>query len=377
MIRLILTTVLALATGPLAAQETESLSFGDDAFIAGQDVVYDGDTVDDLFIAGQTVGIASGVGGTAHAAGRRVTVDAPVSGDLYAAAQSITINQAIAGDATLAGYEILISSAIGGDLRSGSSRLVLDAPVAGSAIIGAETVELNTVISGDLMLASENAEFGRDARIEGQLIIYEEDLGTLDIPARVAEDAQVERRELREWDGDVPSLAPRVSVRNVVGSFLAGVLVVTLAAALIAGLVPEHLAAMRKRIIASPFWILWIGFLSQSAVVGSAFILALTVVGLLAVPVSILLAILIGLLGYVIGAYAFGVGLMMAFGRPLPEDIGDRALAGAVGALAVGLIGLVPFLGWLFVLAVSLTGIGAIAMRLFRPAFFAEDPLAD
>ncbi len=64
---------------------------------------------------------------------------------------------------------------------------------------------------------------------------------------------------------------------------------------------------------------------------------------------------------------------MLAFGRLEPESIGDRALAAAVGALAVGLIALVPLLGWLFVLAVTLAGIGALCMRLFRPAFFSDD----
>ncbi|MDX2485040.1 MAG: hypothetical protein QNK42_15410, partial [Pseudodonghicola sp.] len=66
----------------------------------------------------------------------------------------------------------------------------------------------------------------------------------------------------------------------------------------------------------------------------------------------------------VVGAYAFGVALLSAAGRALPDGIGERALAAGVGALAAGLIGLVPFLGWLFVLLVLLTGLGALAIRL-------------
>ena len=55
-----------------------------------------------------------------------------------------------------------------------------------------------------------------------------------------------------------------------------------------------------------------------------------------------------------------------------PDSIADRATAAGVGALTAGIIGLIPFLGWLFVLALVLAGLGAITIRTIRPAFFAD-----
>jgi hypothetical protein len=128
---------------------------------------------------------------------------------------------------------------------------------------------------------------------------------------------------------------------------------------------------MRRQVLARPFRILWLGFLTQSAVIGAAVLFAMTVIGLLLVPAMVLLALAGGFAGYVIAAYSFGVGLMLAFGRLEPDSAGERAIAAGIGALAAGVIGLIPFLGWLFVLALVLTGIGAITARVFRPAFFA------
>ena len=61
----------------------------------------------------------------------------------------------------------------------------------------------------------------------------------------------------------------------------------------------------------------------------------------------------------------------MLIGQNEPDSIGTRAMAAGVGALAVGLIALIPFLGWLFAIALALTGVGAIAIWLFQPKFFA------
>ena len=149
-------------------------------------------------------------------------------------------------------------------------------------------------------------------------------------------------------------------------------IVVAALAALIAALVPERLAEMRRQILARPFHLLWLGFLTQSAVIGAGVLFAMTIIGLLLTPAMVLLALVSGFAGYVVAAYAFGVGLMLAFGRSEPDSIGDRAMAAGVGALAAGIIGLIPFLGWLFVLALVLSGIGAITVRVIRPVFFAD-----
>ena len=53
--------------------------------------------------------------------------------------------------------------------------------------------------------------------------------------------------------------------------------------------------------------------------------------------------------------------------------IGARGLLTGAGVLATGIIELMPFLGWLFAMAMVLTGVGAISLRVIRPSFFVGD----
>lgn len=83
------------------------------------------------------------------------------------------------------------------------------------------------------------------------------------------------------------------------------------------------------------------GFLAESAMIGSAIVLvvilisvfAATLTGLLLIPMSLVIAIVVALLGYIVAAYALGVGHLTLFGRSEPGGLGSRVLAAATGAL--------------------------------------------
>lgn len=355
-----------LATQAPAQEDPSSLVFGGDAFLAGRSVVHQSDGIDDLFMAGETVLGTADITGTAHFAGREIIMEGVVEGDAYAAGEEIEFRTDILGDATLVGRTISVGN-IGGDLRAASSELELNGDIGGYALLAAEKVTFNAQVTGDVSIAAEELIWGDGATISGQLTLYEEEPGTLEVPEALAPADRIMRSELEEWEGP-----QRPSILRALGSFLVGVVVVAGIAALIAALVPERLAEMRRQILERPFLTLWLGFLTQSAVVGAGVLLAITVIGLLLTPAALALALAGGLAGYVVAAYAFGVGLRLAFGRPEPDSLRDRAIAAGLGAFSAGIIGLIPFVGWIFVLALALAGIGAIALRVFRPAFFVD-----
>jgi len=361
--------VILLMAASVAAQENEdAFDFGSDSFRAGGTVVFDAPGTDDLFMAGETVRGEADIAGSAHLAGRKVTMVGAIGGDAYLAGMDVVLDGHVAGDATLAGYDIRVGD-VGGDLRISGAKLTISGPVSGYALIVGDEVQIDAIIAGDVNLTAREVDFSDDARIEGQLIIYEEEPGKLEIPASVVPEDRIERREISEWEEGTRHL--RVwDWRRAVGKFMIGVIVVAALAALIAAIVPQTLADLRRNLLDRPFRNLWFGFLTQSAVVGSAILFAMTIVGLLLSPAAVLLALIGGFAGYVVAVYAFGVGLMLAFGRPEPDSIGERALAAGIGALIAGIIALIPLLGWLFVLALVLSGIGAITLRLFRPGFF-------
>ncbi|MCA0938575.1 HTTM domain-containing protein [Salipiger pacificus] len=350
-----------------AESEMASFAIGPDVFRAGRSVQAGGAGSDDVFLAGETVTVRGDITGSAHLAGREVTVEGSVGGDVYAAGDEVTLRGPVAGDVTLFGRALSVL-AIDGDLRIAGSELHLAGPVAGYAMLAGEEVSFDAAVAGDVSLAAERVEWGDAARIGGRLIVYEETPGDLDVPDRVAPENRIERREIEAWEGPKPP-----SWRRAILGFLLGVLGIAALGALIAVLVPERLAEMRRQILDRPFHTLWLGFLTQSAVIGAGVLFALTLIGLLLTPAMVLLALVGGFAGYVVAAYAFGVGLFLAFGRGEPLSIGARSLAAGLGALAAGIIGLIPFFGWLFVLAMVLTGVGAITLRVIRPSFFVGD----
>lgn len=365
---LILATLLGAAA--LADEDSGRFVIGRDAYLAGQTVTHRQEDRDDLFLAGERATIRADITGSAHVAGRWLSLEGDIGGNLYALGQEVTLEGAVAGNATLAGQEVEIAAPVAGNLRATGSELRIGADIGGYALLAGEEITLDGAVAGDLAMTGRAVRFGDAARVGGTLTLYESEPGSIDVPDRVAPADRVERRRIEEWDHDFGGGREWVGWRGAIGGFLFGVLVVAAVAAAIAALAPDSLAAMRRRILDRPGRSLMVGFVAQSALIGAGIVVALTVIGLLLTPAFMILAVLAGFFGYVIGSYALGVGILSAAGRGEPGSTGDRALAAGVGALAAGLIGLIPFLGWLFVLAVVLTGLGAITVRLLPDHVF-------
>ena len=372
MIRLLLSGLAIALALPAAAQEGGRLSLGQDLFIAGESVRLTDAGRDDAFLAGESVALEAPVAGTAHLAGRRVSVGAGAR-DVYAAGMDVRLDAAIEGDATLFGYEVSLAGPVGGDLRGAARRLHLEESVAGSALISAGEVTLSAPVEGDLVLSSGDVTFGEGARVGGQLTVWERSPGALSIPADVAPEDRITRRQLPEgtpeWERAVPEVG--VPLGRIVTGFISGVVAVALIAVFIAAIAPRGLARLRESLLARPFRGLWLGFLTMSALLGAIAVLGLTLIGLLAAPALIIAALVLGAAGYVVAAYAFGVGVLRLAGRSVPETLAQRAGAALVGALSAGILGLIPFLGWLFVLALALAGLGALIELWVRPRFLA------
>ena len=373
MARFLIGIILSLfATGAMAQDDSVSISFGGDSFLAGPDAALTTTGTDDLFMVGETVRAVADISGSAHAAGRRVSLQAGVGQDAYAAGMDVEVLGPVGGDASLAGYDIVVDGSIGGDLRASGAKLAVNGPVLGYAAIAGEKVYLNSVITGDARVAAKELVFGPDARIDGKLTVYEQVGEEVLIPETVVSGDRLERVPVEDWNEGNWNVPHVFNWWRAVSIFIICIIVVAAVAALIAAVAPEQLALMRTKTLEAPFRSLWIGFLMESALFGSAMVFAMTIIGIFLAPAMIVLALIAGFFGYVVGAYTFGVGLLLAIGRGEPDTLGERALAAGVGSLLTGLIVLIPFLGWLFMVALTLTGIGAITMRVFRPAFFTE-----
>ncbi len=367
---LILITCL-VAMPAWADDDSARFDFGGDAFRAGMSVIHDAVGADDLFMAGDRVAGRADITGTAFFAGRKVAMSGAIGGDVYAAGEEVAIQADVSGDASLLGRTVSVAE-VGGDLRVAASELQLGGNVGGNVIVTSSDVAFDAAVGGDVTLAARNVDWGEAASIAGRLIIHEEELGDLEVPERVASVDRIERREIEGRRVERQDEARRPHWWSSIGDFLFEVIVVAVLAVLVAALLPARLAEMQQRVLARPIHTLWLGFLSLSAVIGASILLTITIIGLPLVAVLALLAFLCTIAGYAVAVYVLGVRLLLAMGRPEPDSIGSRGIAAGTGAAAAAVIGLIPFLGWLFAIVLALAGIGAITVQSIRPAFFAD-----
>lgn len=360
---LLLGILLIIGAVAHAEEDTVSTTIGEDVFAAGFAPRHADGVAEDVFIAGNTVSVTAPAMGDAALAGQTVTVSADIGDDLYITAQSINVSGAVGGDANLFGQDIRVGN-VGGNLRSAGASVVVDGDVAGYAILGGAYVEITGTIGGDVHLGAERVQFADTASITGTLHIYEDEDNPLELDGLNISGVSIERHATEEFPDETRGF--------VLKSFLSGIVVIALIAALIAAVAPQRLAEMRRGLLGSPFRSLWVGFLGLSVLAGAGIIAATTIIGLILLPAFALVAVLTAFAGYVVGAYSLGVGLMLAVGMDEPETLLHRAGAALLGALSAAIVALAPFLGWIFVMALVMIGTGALLQSIFRPRFFAE-----
>lgn len=364
-----LAVLIAVPAAADEAEETARFAFGGDVFAAGEAPELRGGEADDLFAVGETLRPRLSLTGSAHLAGRVVTVLGPVAGDVYAAGQDVRLEAEIGGDATLAGWDVVAAAPVGGDLRVAARTLSVEAPVSGSLLAGAERIEINAVISGDARLDAEEVRFGPGARIDGRLVLVE-DAAAGGPPPAVVPPERVERREAPAR-GDEPGWSLGAAIAAAVSFLLGTVLVVLAAQALLLGVAPRWSEEMAFDLGERPAGSLGWGFLTLAALAGAVPLLAVTVIGAPLIPLVLLAAGLAVLLGYALGAWGLGAAVWRGLNRPAPGGFGARLGVAAIGLAAALALGLVPFVGWLFAVALTLAGLGAASADRLRPSLAA------
>lgn len=371
MLRLILAGFVAVAT-PALGEDDGLFVFGGDAFGSGATVTVDREGLGEVFGAGERVEIAAPIAGSAHLAGRRVTTDAEVGGDLVAFGADVTVTAPVAGSVTVAGYDLDIGAAVGGNLRAGGRTVRIAGPVGGSALVSAGSLTLDAPVAGDAALDASNITFGPDAAVAGRLALYGPGADSVAVPEGVAPPDRIERHP----DASAPESGPlgtatvgEAGWRVLAVGFVVGVVVLAVLAFLVALVAPRSVEGLSARLADEPVRAVWIGFLTLSALLGACVVAVLTIVGVLAVPVILLVTGILCFLGYLVAVYVVGRAVWARFDRLPPDTVGERAIAALIGAAVVSVVGLVPFVGWPLLLLLTLAGLGALAIATIRPEF--------
>lgn len=326
---------------------------------------------EDYFTAGETVEVSGTVNGDVYAFGGRVLVKGKVNGDLLAAGGAITISGDVTQDVRAAGGRVTVSGTIGRNLTvlGGSVQITNSAsvegavtaaggevgiagPVGGNARVGAGSLVVSNRIGGDLKVAAREIRLAQGALINGELAYWS--------PRRlsIAEGAKVLGPILRKQpEREIRPFAFRIAgglgVIFKLISFFSTLVIGLLVIRLFPNFAGAAVASIRERPLAS----LGVGLLVFVLVPVLVLLLFITVLG---IHLALILLALYAVSLYVsrvvavywVGATIFGTGAR-----------GGRAGCAFAGGLIVYyLLTLVPVLGGIVAVLVTLFGLGAAAI---------------
>jgi hypothetical protein len=286
-------------------------------------------------------------------AGGNVSLDGSIGGDVRAAGGDVTIRSQIGGDVLVGAGNLLITdkAIIGGDLYVGSGNVVLDAPVKGALKIGGGEVTINSIISGPVEVWSDGSvTFGPKAEITESITYH----GTKD--AIVKDGARVTAINFVPWQKNVSNTKNRVvdSIFTFLGLALFALIIAT-------SFKPK--TKVLVSVMQSRFWASF-GTGLLIAILGPIIILVLFLTGIgayLGIGILFSYALLFTLS---CSLAAIFVGAMLMKHAAKREDLMVSWQSAVVGALAVTILCLIPYVGSLIAMILGLLAAGGTARVL-------------
>ncbi len=340
----------------------ENQTIGDDLYVGAANAIINGGVNGDLLVSGGNITVANRVEGDLMAAGGNVTINGEVGDDLRVVGGSITILRNV-GDDVIAGggtIHILKDVVIGGDLVVAGGLVLVDGKVNGNIRIAGGDVSINGTVLGEVsIVADESFKIGPGANI-ARVINYE---GTRE--ASISEEASL-RKGVEFTKRDRSGGGFDTEKAKVFGSAFAGILgiawliqaIMFITAALFAVFV---LKKFSDKLIDSAMkdvgknMLQGFGFLILTPI--AILLLAATVLG---VPLAIVGGISYALMAAIAKIYA---GILLGawlFKFATKEHTPLDWKMAVIGVLAIEILSLIPFIGWLATFLIFCTVLGAI-----------------
>jgi cytoskeletal protein CcmA (bactofilin family) len=358
-------TRVTLVPAWAADKEAETRRVGPVGISAGQ-------VIDrDYFAAGALVEIAGTVNGDVYAAGGQVLIDGRVNGDVLVAGGRVTLSGSVAQDVRVAGGQVSLSgtvgrnvtvvggnveltpgAVVGGSLVAAGGNVNLAAPLGGGATVAAGSLILSNRVGGNVEAAVGSLRIGSKADIRGRVAYVSQREASVDPGARI--EGPLTRR--------LPPAMPRPSVGKIFAVFAAltfVIMAVSFVSTLVLGFLslrflPRYHEAAVSTLRERPWVALGVGFVAAVVTPVATAILFGTVLG---IPLGLILAAAYPVVlywGRIFAVHRLGEVLCRLF-RASPRP----AWVFVLGLLAYYALALIPVLGWVIMLMVVVSGLGA------------------
>lgn len=345
-----------------------------------------------VYAAGMNEVVSGVTSHSVYKAGNTVTINGVVNGDIFCAGQTITIDATVNGDVLCAGQDINVQGRINGNVRLGGQTVTLGATVAGSASIAGEstTIESGASVGRDLSLAAQSATIDGNVTRDltgavstatlgsyvGRNVLLRVNYLTLTTGASVQGNLTytslhtLQRSTGARVAGTTTYHVAQASNQGVGGLVWARVfwaIAIAVLGVVLIALFPQLFHRWTPDWGADFWWALLIGFVAMFAVPVISFVLALTLIGIPLAIVVLLLWIVEAFVAVTLSAYFTG-RLVVPQLHPV--------LIMLIGGVILGVIELIPVLGWIVGFVAYWVGSGILLRGLrqhyVKPSYEAE-----
>lgn len=333
-----------------------------DYFAAGDSVRISGTVNGDAYVAGGTVTIDGAINGDLLVAGGTVQISGPIKNDVRAVGGVITFANTVGGNVSLAAGTVVINpeSKIGGSVLAGAGTMNMYAPVGKGVTAGVGTLAINSVIGGDLTAAVGELSMQPKTKIAGDVTYWAEkeavirdnvqlsgDLVFHEMPKNEAKQAQIAKGNIKAMTAAFTGAIAAAILASLAALFVLGLILM----ALLPNFTERTLSGLEK----NPWGSFGLGLVTMIVIPILTLTAMMTVVG---IPVAVFFIMAIGLLSIIGNIYA-----ALYIGRRiftwLHADV-HNAWQLLVGLVLMGILAMIPMLGWLAKGIFGLIGVGAV-----------------
>ena len=335
----------------------ESVTLGQDQKVAGDfyavggSIALSGEVEGDAYLAGGVATLNAPIGADAAVIAGTVQVHAPIGDDLRVVAGEVTLADTINGDVMVFGgsLHILSTAKVEGDIIFFGGELTVEGPVTGSLYGTAENIRVDAAVRGNIEVTAQNElVLGDRASIDGY-VTYTSGHDIVRAQNAVVVGAiQKETIALKEAASPEAFLVPLFSL------LFAAFTVYLLARKRL----PQLIQSTSKRYGFN-------GVLGLAVLGGVPFVVVILSISVLGLMVGMfLLAVYAALVlfSFVVGSMVLGVWIT----KLLLKKNEISAMAVAIGVVVFQILLLIPYLGFLIVLAIVSIVLGSIVFQLYR-----------
>jgi hypothetical protein len=310
-----------------------------------------------------------------YAAGESVSVVNKVNKDLFAAGQKVEVEEEVAQDVVAVGQLVRVRGAVGDDVYAAGEDVELNAPEVDDVFMAGSTVTIaqKTNVKGDVYAAGQKVTImGRvegTVRVAGDVVVVDGAVINGDLITRGPKEPIIEggatvvgnSRHIEDKGADKPSAGVSVGmwVQSVVSWFIFGWLLIYLFRKRVKEVVDTAFTKGGK----SLGW----GFLWILLFLPSVILAMVLVVGIPIGIVILLETFLVIILGMVAAPILVGVWLDKKLLKRENQDLNWQQVL--MGVIVYKIVGLIPVVGWLVVMVITVLAMGAwiqVGWRMLR-----------